>query len=146
MVEALKTKKIPIEEIKVNPKKMVSIQGKLDTFCAQDLEIKHWAQRSFICYLRSVHLQSNKQIFDIHKLPTDEYAHSLGLAQPPRIRFLQRAMKSKQVSTKKRKKREEEEAVEERQIESDGESENESVDADLEDSDEDDNTILKVKR
>ena len=147
MVEALKVKKIPIEEIKVNPKKMVSIQGKLDTFCAQDSEMKHWAQRSFICYLRSVHLQSNKQIFDIHKLPTDEYAHSLGLAQPPRIRFLQRAMNSKQASTKKRKKKKrEEESVEERQIESDGESENESVDTDLEGSGEDDNTILKVKR
>jgi ATP-dependent RNA helicase DDX10/DBP4 len=144
MLEALKAKKIPIEEIKVNPKKMVSIQGKLDTFCAQDPEMKHWAQRSFICYLRSVHLQSNKQIFDIHKLPTDEYAHSLGLAQPPRIRFLQRAMKSKQVSSKK-KKREEEEG-ERRMDESDGGSENESVDTDLEDSSEDDNAILKVKR
>ena len=154
MLEALKAKKIPIEEIKVNPKKMVSIQGKLDTFCAQDPEMKHWAQRSFICYLRSIHLQSNKQIFDIHKLPTDEYAHSLGLAQPPRIRFLQKAVKSKQASTKKGKKKKmqereerEEEEREEKQIdESDGESENESVDSDLEDSGEDDSTILKVKR
>ena len=41
MLEALKVKKIPIEEIKVNPKKMVSVQGKLDTFCAQDPEMKH---------------------------------------------------------------------------------------------------------
>ena len=145
MLEALKAKKIPIEEIKVNPKKMVSIQGKLDTFCAQDPEMKHWAQRSFICYLRSVHLQSNKQIFDIHKLPTDEYAHSLGLAQPPRIRFLQRAIKSKQILTKKGKEKEREEEGE-GVLESDGESESESVDTDLEGSGEDDNTILKVKR
>ena len=145
MLEALKAKKIPIEEIKVNPKKMVSIQGKMDTFCAQDPEMKHWAQRSFICYLRSVHLQSNKQIFDTHKLPTDEYAHSLGLAQPPRIRFLQRAMKSKQVSAKKKRGEEEEEGGR-RVDESDDESENRSVETDLEDSSEDDDTILKVKR
>ena len=70
---------------------MVSIQKKLEMFCTQDPEMKHWAQRSFICYLRSIHLQSNKKIFDVHKLPTTEYANSLGLAQPPRIRFLRHA-------------------------------------------------------
>ena len=96
MLEELEAKKIPIEEIRVNPKKLVSIQKKLEAFCAQDSEIKHWAQRSFICYLRSVHLQSNKKVFDIHKLPTDEFSQSLGLAQPPRIRFLQRLQKKMQ--------------------------------------------------
>ena len=90
MLEALKEKKVPIEMIEVNPRKMVQIQTKLETFCAQDPQMKQWAQRSFICYLRSVHLQSNKRIFDVRKLPTNEYANSLGLSQPPRIRFLQR--------------------------------------------------------
>lgn len=90
MLEALKMKKIPLEQIRVNPKKMVSIQKQLEIFCAQDSEMKHWAQRSFICYLRSVHLQSNKKVFDIRQLPTDRYSQSLGLAQPPRIRFMQR--------------------------------------------------------
>lgn len=149
MLEALKAKKIPIEEIKANPKKMVSIQGKLDTFCAQDPEIKHWAQRSFICYLRSVHLQSNKQIFDVHKLPTDDYARSLGLAQPPRIRFLQRAGKAQQVSRRRSKEGE----IKNEQGDSDdasdadggvGEDE-ESMDTDAE-GDEYDTGILKVKR
>ena len=93
ILEALQAKRIPITEIQVNPKKTVSIHGKLETFCAQDPEMKYWAQRSFICYLRSVHLQSNKKIFDVHKLPTTEYANSLGLAQPPRIRFLRHAEK-----------------------------------------------------
>ena len=101
MLEALKEKKIPIDQIRVNPKKMVSIQSKLQTFCAQDHDMKHWAQRSFICYLRSVNLQSNKKIFDVHKLPTDEYAKALGLAQPPRIRFLQREMVKKEAVNKK---------------------------------------------
>ena len=93
MLEELEAKKIPIEEIRVNPKKLVSVQQKLEAFCAQDSEMKHWAQRTFICYLRSVHLQSNKNVFDIHKLPTDKFSQSLGLAQPPRIRFLQRLQK-----------------------------------------------------
>ena len=90
MLEALKAKKIPIQNIRVNPKKTVSIQKKLEQFCAQDSKMKHWAQRSFICYLRSVHLQANKRVFNLHSLPTAEYAQSLGLAQPPRIRFLKR--------------------------------------------------------
>ena len=90
MLEQLQTKKIPIQGIRVNPKKTLSIQKKLGQFCAQDPEVKHWAQRSFICYLRSVHLQSNKRVFDLRSLPTDEYARSLGLAQAPRIRFLKR--------------------------------------------------------
>ena len=144
MLDALRAKKIPIEEIKVNPKKMVSIQGKLDTFCAQDPEMKHWAQRSFICYLRSVHLQSNKQIFDVHKLPTDEYANSLGLAQPPRIRFLQRAQ---QASKGKGKVMKQAEGIS--GSESDGavdHSESESMDTDTEYSGEEDSNILKVKR
>ena len=145
MLDALKAKKIPIEEIKVNPKKMVSIQGKLDAFCAQDPEMKHWAQRSFICYLRSVHLQSNKKIFDIHKLPTDKYANSLGLAQPPRIRFLQRDMKSRSLQTTRTK-------VEENEKEEKIDDSDESSDSDVDqeesesDTDKENDSILTVKR
>ncbi len=95
MLKELETRKIPIEQIQVNPRKMVSVQPKLEVFCAQDSEMKHWAQRSFICYLRSVYLKSNKSVFDVEKLPTDEYAISLGLAQPPRIRFLQKLQQKK---------------------------------------------------
>jgi len=90
MLAELEGKKIPIQEIKVNPKKTVSISKKLAGFCAQDVEMKHWAQRSFVCYLRSVYLQSNKNVFDIRKLPVEEFALSLGLPAAPRLRFLKR--------------------------------------------------------
>lgn len=93
MLEALKRKKIPIECIQVNPRKISSVQRKLESFCAQDCEVKQWAQRSFICYLRSIHLQSNKEIFDVHKLSLDQYAASLGLLRPPRVRFMQKLAK-----------------------------------------------------
>lgn len=91
MLEELKAKKIPIEQMLVNPKKIMSLHKKLEGFCAQSLEVKQWAQRSFICYLRSVHLQSNKSIFDVHQLPLEEFAASLGLPRAPRVRFLQKA-------------------------------------------------------
>jgi len=92
-VEQLQAKKVPINKIEVNPKKLRPIQGKLEAFCAQDGEIKHWAQRSFISYVRSVYLQSNKEVFNVHLLPMNEYALSLGLVQPPKVRFLQKAKK-----------------------------------------------------
>lgn len=90
---------------RVNPKKLTSIKPKLDAFCAQDQELKHWAQKvckqgycmtkrlgcawirgintnifpflffqTVVSYVRSVFLQSNKKIFDAHKLPVDEFA------------------------------------------------------------------------
>ncbi|XP_073227769.1 probable ATP-dependent RNA helicase DDX10 [Porites lutea] len=93
MITALEAKKIPINKIRVNPKKLGSIQKKLEAFCAQDQEIKQWAQKSIVSYARSVFLQSNKKIFDVNKLPLDEYAQSLGLPNPPRIRFLKKAEK-----------------------------------------------------
>jgi ATP-dependent RNA helicase DDX10/DBP4 len=90
MLSELAAKKIPIEQIRVNPKKIVSIRNKLQGLCALSTELKQWAQRSFICYLRSVHLQSNKDIFDVHQLPLETYAASLGLPKAPRVRFLQK--------------------------------------------------------
>jgi len=92
-VEQLQAKKVPINKIEVNPKKLRPIQGKLEAFCAQDGEMKHWAQKSFISYVRSVYLQSNKEVFNVHLLPLKEYALSLGLVQPPNVRFLQKAKK-----------------------------------------------------
>lgn len=93
MVKALEEKKIPISKIRVNPKKLTSIQGKLAAFCARDQEMKYCAQKCVVTYARSIFLQSNKKIFDVTKLPLDEYAQSLGLPNPPRIRFLKKAGK-----------------------------------------------------
>ena len=89
-VEQLQAKKVPINKIQINPKKLRSIQGKLEAFCAQDGEMKHWAQKSFISYMRSVYLQSNKDVFNVRLLPASEYATSLGLVQPPKIRFMKK--------------------------------------------------------
>ena len=46
-------------------------------------------------YIKSVFLMSNKAVFDVSKLDTDSYAKSLGLAVPPRVRFLQKREKLK---------------------------------------------------
>lgn len=93
MLEELKNKKVPIEEIKIRANKKQSIQNQLQSFCFQDPEIKYLGQRAFVAYMRSVYLQRNKKIFKVTELPADEFAHSLGLAGTPKISFVKKAEK-----------------------------------------------------
>ncbi|XP_058923959.1 probable ATP-dependent RNA helicase DDX10 [Kogia breviceps] len=93
MVQQLLQKKVPVKEIKINPEKLIDIQKKLESFLAQDQDLKERAQRCFVSYIRSVYLMKDKEIFDVSKLPIPEYALSLGLAMAPRVRFLQRMQK-----------------------------------------------------
>ncbi|XP_066280278.1 probable ATP-dependent RNA helicase DDX10 [Branchiostoma lanceolatum] len=101
MLQQLTDKKIPVEKIRVNPSKFYSIQNKLEVLCAQDVHIKESAQKCFVSYLRSYFLQPNKQVFDVNKLPLENYASSLGLAVAPRVRFLQNAAKGKEKTASK---------------------------------------------
>ncbi|KAJ1916903.1 ATP-dependent RNA helicase dbp4 [Tieghemiomyces parasiticus] len=87
MVAALKEKKVPVEPIKVKDSRTTSIRQKLQYLCFQDPEMKYLGQKAFITYLRSVFLQKNKKVFDVHALPAEEYAASLGLPGAPRIKF-----------------------------------------------------------
>lgn len=95
MVRQLEEKKVPINEIKINPEKLLDVQGRLEAFLAQEQELKERAQRCFVSYLRSVYLMKDKEVFDVFKLPLPQYAQSLGLAVAPRVRFLQKAQVSK---------------------------------------------------
>ncbi|XP_046857998.1 probable ATP-dependent RNA helicase DDX10 [Xenia sp. Carnegie-2017] len=99
MLKELEKKKVPITEIKANPKKLCNINKKLDGLCAQDQDLKHWAQKSVVSYVRSVYLQSNKRIFKVDELPVEKYAASLGLSTAPRIRFLQKKAKKERGQT-----------------------------------------------
>ncbi|KAF6332876.1 DEAD-box helicase 10 [Rhinolophus ferrumequinum] len=93
MVQQLLQKKVPVKEIKINPEKLIDVQKKLESFLAQDQDLKERAQRCFVSYIRSVYLMKNKEIFDVSKLHISEYALSLGLAVAPRVRFLQKMQK-----------------------------------------------------
>ncbi|TPX59385.1 hypothetical protein PhCBS80983_g02540 [Powellomyces hirtus] len=93
MLAALEKKKVPIDKIRVNPSKTTSVVQQLQAYCSQSPEMKYLAQKSFISYMRSVHLQSNKEIFDVHALPFDAYAESLGLPGAPKIKFVNKSDK-----------------------------------------------------
>ncbi|KAI4492681.1 hypothetical protein M0804_002472 [Polistes exclamans] len=94
MVERLQDRKIPINMIKINPNKLYLPHRKLEALLARDVHLKESAKRAFVAYVKSVFLMKDKKIFNVKALNTDEYAKSLGLAIPPRIRFLQKAQKN----------------------------------------------------
>ncbi|ORX47726.1 DEAD-domain-containing protein [Hesseltinella vesiculosa] len=95
MLQELANKKVPIDEIKIRANKQQTIQTKLQSFCFQDPEIKYLGQRAFVAYLRSIYLQRNKSIFNVQEMPAEAYAHSLGLAGTPKIKFIKKSEKTK---------------------------------------------------
>ncbi|KAM8975467.1 putative ATP-dependent RNA helicase DDX10 isoform 3-T3 [Pelodytes ibericus] len=98
MIKQLEDKKVPINQIKINPEKLSDVQNRLEAFLAQEQEMKERAQRCFVSYLRSVYLMKNKDVFDVFKVPLMPYAQSLGLAVAPRVRFLNKAQNAASVT------------------------------------------------
>ncbi|KAF2085132.1 DEAD-domain-containing protein [Saccharata proteae CBS 121410] len=88
MLKRLEQKKVPIERINVKAKKQQSIRNQLQNMCFKDPELKYLGQKAFISYVRSIHLQKDKEIFKISELALDEFSASLGLPGAPRIKFL----------------------------------------------------------
>ena len=131
--------------IKANQNKQQSIQKQFQSLAFQYPEIKFLAQRAFISYVRSIHLQKHKTIFKVSELPLDKFAQSLGLAGTPQIKFLTK----KEASEKKNKAREVENLKLARPVDSDdpvgqaGSGGEESVSSSSEDIGEEDETFIK---
>ena len=85
--EQLKQKNNHIHKISQNPQKKLSITSTLQAYCTESVELKYLAQKALICYLKSIHNSGNKQIFDVNKIPVNDFAESLGLVQAPVLRF-----------------------------------------------------------
>ena len=83
----LEKAKVPIEEMQANPARQRSIRAALASVVAANPDIKYLAQRAFVSYLRSIYLEKNKDVFNVHAMPTDDLARSMGLATLPQISF-----------------------------------------------------------
>lgn len=88
MLSRLAHKKVPIEKINVRQKKQQSIRNQLQNMCFKDPELKYLGQKAFVSYVRSIHIQKDKEIFKINELPLEEFSASLGLPGAPKIKFL----------------------------------------------------------
>jgi ATP-dependent RNA helicase DDX10/DBP4 len=88
-LKALERKKIVVEKINVRQKKMQNtIRNQLQNMCFKDPELKYLGQKAFVSYVKSVHLQKDKDIFDVHKLDLEQFALSMGLPGAPRVKFV----------------------------------------------------------
>lgn len=88
MLKRLEHKKVAVEKINVRQKKQQSIQSQLQNMCLKDPELKYLGQKAFISYVKSIHLQKDKQVFKLDQLPLEEYSASLGLPGAPRVKFV----------------------------------------------------------
>ena len=73
-----------------NTKRLQSVSGLLAALLAKYTDLQPLAQRAFKTYLKSIYKQKDKEIFDVTKLPIDEYSASLGLPMTPQLRYLER--------------------------------------------------------
>lgn len=110
MMKVLKGKGIEPEKIKAKESKTLSIKDQLQSFAFQDPEIKYLGQRvsglpsivyerrkyphtftyvgqAFVSYVRSVHLQKNRDIFKVGEMPLKDFAAALGLPGAPKVKF-----------------------------------------------------------
>lgn len=81
-----------------NKKRLQPVSGLLSALLVKYPDMQYQAQRAFVTYLRSIHIQKEKEIFDVTKLPIDEFSASLGLPMTPKIRFLKQKNESKTAS------------------------------------------------
>jgi ATP-dependent RNA helicase DDX10/DBP4 len=111
---------------RVNMRKIINIDSKIQSHCAGDVELKESAKRALMAYLRSLFLMKNKKIFKIDSIDLDKFSSSLGLISAPRIRFLQNNKKTNNIKKNKKEEDEEEDEDEESGEETEEEKEEES--------------------
>ncbi|KAJ0314536.1 hypothetical protein Brms1b_006794 [Colletotrichum noveboracense] len=87
MIKRLEAKKVPVNKITVKESKKKSITNQLQSMCFQNPDLKYLGQKAFISYVRSVHLQRDKEVFKFDELDLDAYAASLGLPGAPQIKL-----------------------------------------------------------
>lgn len=86
-LKRLKVQGIEPKLMTVKLKSKKSIRPQLQLICFKDPVMKNLAQRTFVSYFRSVHVQKDKDVFSVAALPADKYAASLGLPGAPRIKL-----------------------------------------------------------
>ncbi|KAI0478605.1 DEAD-domain-containing protein [Xylariaceae sp. FL0804] len=87
MLKRLAQRKVPIDRVNIRERKKASVQDAIQNMVFKDRELKYLGQKAFISYTRSVHLQKDKEVFDLNKLDLEAFATSLGLPGAPVIKF-----------------------------------------------------------
>ncbi len=91
LVDELTTKGVSIKKIKVNPSKIVTLKPILRSILSENPSILHLAQKAISSYVKSVHLNSNKNYFDIKNINVEELSLSYGLMMTPEMKIVKKS-------------------------------------------------------
>lgn len=81
--------------LQANTKRLQPVSGLLSALLAKYGDMQEVARKAYITYLRSIHKQGDKEVFDVMKLPVEEFSVSLGLPMAPVVRCLKKKAKGK---------------------------------------------------
>jgi ATP-dependent RNA helicase DDX10/DBP4 len=125
MVQRWTDKGIDVKKIKIKESKMGNLRQQMQNFAFKEPEIKYLGQRAFISYMRSIHIQKDKQVFAFQEYPAEEFAASMGLPGAPQIKLAEGKGRAR-VRGNANAKKEQEDKVE---VDIGGASESEASDA-----------------
>jgi len=91
IVEILQGKNVKIQKIKINTSKVVGLQPILRSLISENYDLIHLAQKAIKSYLKSIYLQSNKDIFDIKAIDVQQLALSYGLVNLPEVKITRKS-------------------------------------------------------
>jgi ATP-dependent RNA helicase DDX10/DBP4 len=86
-LKRLEARKLRLNPTRINPERITSITPRIAALVAQSQSLKSVAQRAFLFYLKSVHRQGDKEVFNAVDMDHAAFATSLGLAAPPKVTF-----------------------------------------------------------
>lgn len=84
-LERLKGKNLELHKTRINPDRITSITPKVGAAVASNQELRKLAQRAFSFYVKSIYLQSDKEVFDVNDLNFKRLSDSYGLSVVPKI-------------------------------------------------------------
>jgi len=84
--EVVMIQELPLKKVQAKADKLkFSVSGKFQSLLAEDADLKYLAQKAFVTYVRSVHLQSRKDIFKLDEIDLSAFAAAMGLAGVPHV-------------------------------------------------------------
>lgn len=69
---------------------MQKVSDSLAALLVKYPNLQELAKTAFIRYLKSIYVQKDKEVFDVQKLPLEDFSASMGLPMTPKVRFLRK--------------------------------------------------------
>ncbi|KAI1335808.1 DEAD-domain-containing protein [Xylariaceae sp. FL0016] len=87
MLRRLEQRKVPIQRVNIKERKKTHVKDAIQDMVFKDASLKYLGQKAFVSYTTSVHLQKDKEVFNLKKLDLEAFAASLGLPGAPVIKY-----------------------------------------------------------